>query len=57
MALKDRPHDPRDRDFIRWSAIGHRAAGAGRKRPDPEIAVDHRRLQRYLDSLEGFSGQ
>jgi hypothetical protein len=57
MALKDRPHDPRDRDFIRWSAIGHRAAGAGRKRPDPEIAVDHRRLQRYLDSLEGLSGQ
>lgn len=35
MALKDRPHDPRDRDFIRWSAIG--LPGLGEKDPIPRL--------------------
>gem|GEM_PF-1898706 len=57
MALKNRSQDPDDGDFIRWPGAGHRSAVPRGKRSDPEIAVDARRLQRYLDSLEGLSGQ
>ncbi|MFM7219996.1 MAG: hypothetical protein ACKO21_07260 [Nodosilinea sp.] len=57
MALKNRSQDPDDGDFIRWPGAGHRSAVPRGKRSDPEIAVDARRLQRYLDSLESLSGQ
>jgi hypothetical protein len=57
MTLNNRSQDPNEGDFIRWPAPSHRSAAVRGKGSDPEIAVDARRLRRYLDSLEGLSGQ
>ena len=57
MALNNRSQEPNEGDFIRWPGASHRGAAVRGKGSDPEIAVDARRLRRYLDSLEGLSGQ
>ncbi|MGB3202293.1 MAG: hypothetical protein WBA99_15420 [Nodosilinea sp.] len=41
--------------FIRWSTPSRRRDP--RDMPDPGFVVDRQRLYKYLDSLEGFSGE
>ncbi|MEA5450724.1 hypothetical protein VB780_19245 [Leptolyngbya sp. CCNP1308] len=48
-------NDRRRGSFIRWSARSR--SSDQRDRPDPEFVVDRRQLYKYLDSLEGLSGE
>ncbi len=51
-------NDPKDghRDgFIRWSTPARRLSHGSV--PDPGFVVDRRQLYKYLDSLEGLSGE
>lgn len=52
------PHAQTDHgdNFIRWSA-DRRPGKTPSRRPDPGLIVDSRRLNRYLSSLEGLSGE
>jgi len=41
--------------FIRWSTSARRQSKSDL--PDPGFVIDRRQLYKYLDSLEGFSGE
>ncbi|MBE9111793.1 hypothetical protein IQ273_20510 [Nodosilinea sp. LEGE 07298] len=51
----DRSGDRRQGVFIRWSSASRRRGQ--RDLPDPGFVVDRKRLYKYLDSLEGLSGE
>ena len=51
----DRAGDRRQGGFIRWSTSARRQGQS--ERLDPGFVVDRKRLYKYLDSLEGFSGE
>jgi hypothetical protein len=51
----DRPPRRRQDGFIRWSTPASRQSQ--RQVPDPGFVVDRRQLYKYLDSLEGLSGE
>ncbi|MEB3289517.1 MAG: hypothetical protein VKI82_06350 [Leptolyngbya sp.] len=56
MTASPRHSGHRGSPFIQWSA----ASSSGqhpRRRPDPDLVVDRRRLRQYLSSLEGLSGE
>ena len=48
--------DRRQGRFIRWSSPS-RNSGQASAAPDPGFVVDRRQLYKYLDSLEGLSGE
>ncbi|MGG6238245.1 hypothetical protein ACQ4N7_06350 [Nodosilinea sp. AN01ver1] len=51
----DRAGDRRQGSFIRWSTSARRQDQSDRL--DPGFVVDRKRLYKYLDSLEGLSGE
>lgn len=51
----DRAGDRRQSRFIRWSKPDH--SRGQQPSPDPGFVVDRRQLYKYLDSLEGLSGE
>jgi hypothetical protein len=54
----DRSGDRRQGCFIRWSSPTRRHSGQSQgAAPDPGFVVDRRQLYKYLDSLEGLSGE
>ncbi|MBE9155740.1 hypothetical protein IQ265_02680 [Nodosilinea sp. LEGE 06152] len=50
-----RAGDRRQGGFIRWSTPSRRQGQPDRL--DPGFVVDRKQLYKYLDSLEGFSGE
>ncbi|MBE9136754.1 hypothetical protein IQ254_05975 [Nodosilinea sp. LEGE 07088] len=51
----DRPSQRRQGGFIRWATPSPRHSQG--PMPDPGFVVDRRQLYKYLDSLEGLSGE
>ncbi|MFZ4674966.1 MAG: hypothetical protein ACOYM4_04610 [Nodosilinea sp.] len=49
--------DRRQGRFIRWSSPARRHTGQASAAPDPGFVVDRHQLCKYLDSLEGLSGE
>ncbi|WP_156119966.1 hypothetical protein [Leptolyngbya sp. KIOST-1] len=51
----DRAGKHRQGGFIRWTTPARQRGQADQ--PDPGFVVDRKQLYKYLDSLEGFSGE